>query len=138
RRTQLESESIVAELVHGFLIPEIAKQESRNKVRHAQHKYLLAAHRVIKASCNENLDDSVVTDRSQSRETTEPTHEHDQSIQYDDADEQQQQEQNREYEDEEENQGNNDETHGEEGVNHQENADDVLMRRETNDEDQEH
>ncbi|CAF0958700.1 unnamed protein product [Rotaria magnacalcarata] len=138
KRTQLESESIVAELVHGFLIPEIAKQESRNKVRHAQHKYLLAAHRVIKASCNENLDDSVVTDRSQSRETTEPTHEHDQSIQYDDADEQQQQEQNREYEDEEENQGNNDETHGEEGVNHQENADDVLMRRETNDEDQEH
>ncbi|CAF1627079.1 unnamed protein product, partial [Didymodactylos carnosus] len=31
RRTQFESEGIVAELVHGFLIPEIAKQESRAK-----------------------------------------------------------------------------------------------------------
>ena len=31
RRTQLESEGIVAELVHSFLIPEIAKQESRQK-----------------------------------------------------------------------------------------------------------
>jgi hypothetical protein len=31
RRTQLESEGIAAELVHGFLIPEVAKQESRNK-----------------------------------------------------------------------------------------------------------
>ncbi|CAF0858310.1 unnamed protein product, partial [Didymodactylos carnosus] len=31
RRTRFESEGIVAELVHGFLIPEIAKQESRGK-----------------------------------------------------------------------------------------------------------
>lgn len=57
KRTQLDSEGIVAELVHGFLIPEVAKQESRTKVRLAQHKYLLAAHQAVKESSMANLND---------------------------------------------------------------------------------
>ena len=71
----------MAELVHSFLIPEVAKQESRNKgsdtrtcpekgtasasisVRLAQHKYLIGAHRVVKETCAENLSESMVTER---------------------------------------------------------------------------
>ena len=78
RRTQLDSEGIVAELVHGFLIPEVAKQESRTKgtptfasrrissahflfhsVRLAQHKYRLAAHQAVKESSTANLNESL-------------------------------------------------------------------------------
>ena len=73
----------MAELVHSFLIPEVAKQESRNKgsdtrpcpekntasasisVRLAQHKYLIGAHRVVQETCAENLSESLVTERQQ-------------------------------------------------------------------------
>jgi len=34
RRTQLESEEIVADLVHCFLIPEVKKQTVREKGKH--------------------------------------------------------------------------------------------------------
>ncbi|CAF3060896.1 unnamed protein product, partial [Rotaria sp. Silwood2] len=121
KRTQLESEGIVAELVHGFLIPEIAKQESRNKVRLAQHKYLIAAHRVIKESCAENLNDSMIDDRPQSRET-EPNNEHYQITQDEQEEEVEREEQNREFE--EENLGEEDENREEDDKNREEEEDD--------------
>ncbi|XP_052253819.1 cilia- and flagella-associated protein 91-like [Dreissena polymorpha] len=47
KRTQLESEEIVADLVHCFLIPEVKKQTIRDKVRQDQRKFLVAAHKEI-------------------------------------------------------------------------------------------
>jgi len=46
-RDQLESEEIVADLVHCFLIPEAKKQTVREKVRRNQRRFLLAAHNEI-------------------------------------------------------------------------------------------
>lgn len=46
-RTQLQSEEIVADLVHCFLLPEVQKTTMREKVRRDQRKYLLAAHKEI-------------------------------------------------------------------------------------------
>ncbi|XP_008706417.1 cilia- and flagella-associated protein 91 [Ursus maritimus] len=47
RRTQLQSEEIVAELVYSFLIPEVQKDFVKEKVRTAQRKHILAAHQII-------------------------------------------------------------------------------------------
>ncbi|XP_012944765.1 cilia- and flagella-associated protein 91 [Aplysia californica] len=47
RRDQLESEEIVADLVHCFLIPEAKKQTVREKVRRNQRRFLLAAHKEV-------------------------------------------------------------------------------------------
>ncbi|XP_007532174.1 cilia- and flagella-associated protein 91 isoform X1 [Erinaceus europaeus] len=47
RRTQLQSEEIVAELVYSFLIPEVQKEFVKEKVRNAQRKHILAAHKII-------------------------------------------------------------------------------------------
>ncbi|XP_045358106.1 cilia- and flagella-associated protein 91 isoform X1 [Leopardus geoffroyi] len=47
RRTQLQSEEIVAELVYSFLIPEVQKDFVKEKVRNAQQKHILAAHQII-------------------------------------------------------------------------------------------
>ncbi|KAM6292235.1 cilia- and flagella-associated protein 91 isoform 2-T2 [Porphyrio hochstetteri] len=47
RRTRLQSEEIVAELVYCFLIPEAAKMSAREKVRQAQRKHIYAAHQII-------------------------------------------------------------------------------------------
>ncbi|KAI5948593.1 Cilia- and flagella-associated protein 91 [Manis javanica] len=47
RRTHLQSEEIVAELVYSFLIPEVQKGFVKEKVRNAQRKHILAAHEVI-------------------------------------------------------------------------------------------
>ncbi|XP_066203824.1 cilia- and flagella-associated protein 91 isoform X1 [Saccopteryx leptura] len=47
RRTQLQSEEIVAELVYSFLIPEAEKNFVKEKVRNAQRKHILAAHQLI-------------------------------------------------------------------------------------------
>ncbi|XP_071616580.1 cilia- and flagella-associated protein 91 [Heliangelus exortis] len=47
RRTRLQSEEIVAELVYDFLIPEAEKTSIREKVRRAQRKHIYAAHRLI-------------------------------------------------------------------------------------------
>nr|XP_020032114.1 protein MAATS1 [Castor canadensis] len=47
RRTYLQSEEIVAELVYSFLIPEVQKDSVKEKVRAAQRKHILAAHEII-------------------------------------------------------------------------------------------
>ncbi|XP_025100733.1 cilia- and flagella-associated protein 91-like [Pomacea canaliculata] len=47
RRTQLESEEIVADLVHSFLLPEVRKQSVREKIHQQQRKFLMAAHKEI-------------------------------------------------------------------------------------------
>ncbi|KFO73316.1 Protein MAATS1, partial [Cuculus canorus] len=47
RRTRLQSEEIVAELVYNFLIPEAEKMSVREKVRQSQRKHTYAAHRII-------------------------------------------------------------------------------------------
>ncbi|XP_059158097.1 LOW QUALITY PROTEIN: cilia- and flagella-associated protein 91-like [Physella acuta] len=46
-RDKLESEEIVADLVHCFLIPEAKKQTVREKVRRTQRRFLLAAHNEV-------------------------------------------------------------------------------------------
>ncbi|KAL5020064.1 hypothetical protein ScPMuIL_002956 [Solemya velum] len=53
KRTQIESEEIVANLVHCFLYPEVQKKMLREKVKKGQRKYLLAAHKEI---CKEGED----------------------------------------------------------------------------------
>ncbi|XP_004633388.1 cilia- and flagella-associated protein 91 [Octodon degus] len=47
RRTRLQSEEIVAELVYSFLIPEVQKDFIKEKVRNAQRKHILAAHQIL-------------------------------------------------------------------------------------------
>ncbi|ELU06518.1 hypothetical protein CAPTEDRAFT_90714, partial [Capitella teleta] len=47
QRTQLESEEIVSDLVHSFLLPEVQKQTVREKVMLQQRKFLQAAHNEI-------------------------------------------------------------------------------------------
>ncbi|NWR57537.1 CFA91 protein, partial [Bucorvus abyssinicus] len=47
RRTRLQSEEIVAELVYDFLIPEAEKMSTREKVRQSQRKHIYAAHQII-------------------------------------------------------------------------------------------
>ncbi|XP_073165474.1 cilia- and flagella-associated protein 91 isoform X3 [Lepidochelys kempii] len=50
RRTRLQSEEIVAELVYGFLIPELQKISVKEKVRQFQRKHISAAHQIIHRS----------------------------------------------------------------------------------------
>ncbi|XP_071428216.1 cilia- and flagella-associated protein 91 [Pithys albifrons albifrons] len=47
RRTRLQSEEIVAELVYDFLIPEAEKSSVRERVRQSQRKHIYAAHQII-------------------------------------------------------------------------------------------
>ncbi|XP_075761602.1 cilia- and flagella-associated protein 91 isoform X1 [Pelodiscus sinensis] len=49
-RTHLQSEEIVAELVYGFLIPEVQKIAVKEKVRQSQRKHISAAHQIIHRS----------------------------------------------------------------------------------------
>ncbi|XP_043927435.1 cilia- and flagella-associated protein 91 [Protopterus annectens] len=46
-RTHLQSEEIVAELVYGFLIPEVRKAYVKERVKKTQRKHTLAAHSII-------------------------------------------------------------------------------------------
>ncbi|KAK7491063.1 hypothetical protein BaRGS_00017759 [Batillaria attramentaria] len=46
-RTQLDSEEIVADLVHCFLLPEVQKSTVREKIKRQQRRFLLAAHKEI-------------------------------------------------------------------------------------------
>ncbi|XP_066562990.1 cilia- and flagella-associated protein 91 isoform X2 [Amia ocellicauda] len=46
-RTRLQSEEIVAELVYGFLIPEVKKLTVKDRVKQSQRRHLLAAHQII-------------------------------------------------------------------------------------------
>ncbi|XP_041373414.1 cilia- and flagella-associated protein 91-like [Gigantopelta aegis] len=76
-RTQLDSEEIVADLVHCFLLPEVKKMTVREKVKRSQRKYLLAAHKEIVKDTEAVIDmtsQAVQTAKGSpqlSRETTE-------------------------------------------------------------------
>uniref|UniRef100_A0A8C3PM19 Cilia- and flagella-associated protein 91 n=1 Tax=Calidris pygmaea TaxID=425635 RepID=A0A8C3PM19_9CHAR len=65
RRTRLQSEEIVAELVYSFLIPEAEKMSMREKVRQSQRKHIYAAHQIIHGDT-----ESVVADLALHRETS--------------------------------------------------------------------
>lgn len=52
KRTNVESEDIVAELVHGFLIPETQKEVHRNQVKAKQEPHLMAAHKELYSETN--------------------------------------------------------------------------------------
>lgn len=54
RRTEMDSEDIVAELVYGFLLPEAQKQYLKEKVTEQQRKYLTAAHNEIRELLTES------------------------------------------------------------------------------------
>ncbi|NXH12464.1 CFA91 protein, partial [Bucco capensis] len=47
RRTHLQSQEIVAQLVYGFMIPEAEKMSTREKVRQSQRKHICAAHQLL-------------------------------------------------------------------------------------------
>ncbi|XP_054407412.1 cilia- and flagella-associated protein 91 isoform X1 [Pongo abelii] len=64
RRTYLQSEEIVAELVYSFLIPEVQKYFVKEKVRNAQRKHILAAHQIIH-SYTESMVQKRLTEREQ-------------------------------------------------------------------------
>ncbi|KAI1242241.1 hypothetical protein IHE44_0005758 [Lamprotornis superbus] len=57
RRTRLQSEEIVAELVYNFLIPEAEKSFMRERVRQSQRKHIYAAHQIIHGSTERALAD---------------------------------------------------------------------------------
>lgn len=46
-KTETQSAEIVAEMVHGFMIPEVQKQTLRDQIHAKQRKHLVAAHRAI-------------------------------------------------------------------------------------------
>ncbi|XP_058712025.1 cilia- and flagella-associated protein 91 [Poecile atricapillus] len=57
RRTRLQSEEIVAELVYNFLIPEAEKNFMRERVRQSQRKHIYAAHQIIHGGTERALAD---------------------------------------------------------------------------------
>ncbi|XP_061221429.1 cilia- and flagella-associated protein 91 isoform X2 [Neopsephotus bourkii] len=65
RRTRLQSEEIVAEMVYDFLIPEAEKMSIREKVRQCQRKHIYAAHRIIHRDT-----ERVVADLARHQETS--------------------------------------------------------------------
>nr|CAB3263584.1 protein MAATS1-like [Phallusia mammillata] len=70
RRTVLQSEEIVSELVHCFMLPEVLKSHSRERLRQAQRKHLLAAHRIIHATTEPIIDGSATSSAAQDDEST--------------------------------------------------------------------
>ncbi|XP_054242872.1 cilia- and flagella-associated protein 91 [Indicator indicator] len=60
RRTRLQSEEIVAELVYDFLIPEAEKMSIREKVRQSQRKHMYAAHQIVHRGAEKLLADLAV------------------------------------------------------------------------------
>lgn len=66
-RDELQSKEMVAEMVYYFLLPEVEKQTTRDKVKHTQRKHLLAAHRIVYGevdkliSQNEDMKDKEMT-----------------------------------------------------------------------------
>lgn len=57
KRTQLETEEIVGDLVHNFLLPDVEKEIMREKVKQCQSKYLMAAHKEVHQSVEEILEE---------------------------------------------------------------------------------
>uniref|UniRef100_H2YHN4 Cilia- and flagella-associated protein 91 n=1 Tax=Ciona savignyi TaxID=51511 RepID=H2YHN4_CIOSA len=66
RRTLLQSEEIVSELVHSFLLPEVLKVDSRQKVKLEQRKHLLAAHRILHATTEPIINETSTSHNEQS------------------------------------------------------------------------
>eukprot|EP00118_Oscarella_pearsei_P014101 m.118722 g.118722 ORF g.118722 m.118722 type:complete len:761 (+) comp37662_c0_seq8:17-2299(+) len=66
QRTKLQSEEMVSELVHTFLLPEVEKQTMREKVKRQQRKHIVAAHRVIHETAEEVIASHKVPPRSSS------------------------------------------------------------------------
>ncbi|XP_064350947.1 cilia- and flagella-associated protein 91 isoform X3 [Camelus dromedarius] len=66
RRTQLQSEEIVAELVYSFLIPEVQKDFVKEKVRTAQRKHILAAHEIVHQHTEAMLEEDFVEQQQES------------------------------------------------------------------------
>ncbi|XP_010142939.1 PREDICTED: protein MAATS1 [Buceros rhinoceros silvestris] len=60
RRSRLQSEEIVAELVYDFMIPEAEKMSIREKVRQSQRKHIYAAHQIIHRGTERLLADLAV------------------------------------------------------------------------------
>lgn len=56
KRTQLETEEIVGDLIHNFLLPDVEKDIMREKVKQSQCKYLMAAYKEVHASVEEFLE----------------------------------------------------------------------------------
>ncbi|XP_078088181.1 cilia- and flagella-associated protein 91 [Mustelus asterias] len=65
-RTHLQSQEIVSELVHSFLIPEAHKIIMRDRVKQFQSRHLLVAHRIIhqESECIMTDDSSFVSTSS--------------------------------------------------------------------------
>ncbi|XP_072369797.1 cilia- and flagella-associated protein 91 isoform X4 [Scyliorhinus torazame] len=57
-RTRLQSQEIVSELVHSFLIPEAHKIIMRDRVKQFQSRHLLVAHRIIHNEAERIMTDS--------------------------------------------------------------------------------
>uniref|UniRef100_A0A8C2QGN4 Cilia- and flagella-associated protein 91 n=2 Tax=Cricetulus griseus TaxID=10029 RepID=A0A8C2QGN4_CRIGR len=73
RRTYLQSEEIVAELVYSFLIPEVQKDFVKEKVRNAQRKHILAAHDIIHTYTEAVIHKNArAEERRKKREESEP------------------------------------------------------------------
>ncbi|XP_027724336.1 cilia- and flagella-associated protein 91 isoform X1 [Vombatus ursinus] len=71
RRTHLQSEEIVAELVYSFLIPEVQKTFVKEKVRNLQRKHILAAHQIIHQSTEKVISQTEETPYLRQRPVTE-------------------------------------------------------------------
>ncbi|XP_046852918.1 cilia- and flagella-associated protein 91-like [Xenia sp. Carnegie-2017] len=67
-KTRLQSEEIVSELVHSFLIPEVLKITVRERVRQNQRKHLLAAHKTIHGEVEDVAQKSKLRDGEKDRE----------------------------------------------------------------------
>ncbi|CAB3979780.1 Hypothetical predicted protein [Paramuricea clavata] len=63
-KTRLQSEEIVSELMHSFLLPEVQKITVREKVRRNQRKHLLAAHKTIHSEVDDVAQKSLQKDEN--------------------------------------------------------------------------
>ncbi|XP_054510465.2 cilia- and flagella-associated protein 91 [Agelaius phoeniceus] len=71
RRTRLQSEEIVAELVYNFLIPEAEKNFMRERVRQSQRKHIYAAHQIIHRGTERALADLALHQETSATERNE-------------------------------------------------------------------
>ncbi|XP_030059857.1 cilia- and flagella-associated protein 91 [Microcaecilia unicolor] len=64
RRSHLQSEEIVAELVYSFMIPEVHKTSVKEKIRQSQTKHIYAAHRIIHDETEAVLKETCAVERA--------------------------------------------------------------------------
>ncbi|KAJ3065072.1 Cilia- and flagella-associated protein 91 [Podochytrium sp. JEL0797] len=62
-----ETNTIVADLVMSFLVPEVERECIRNQIKQDQRKYLLAAHRTVYAEVN-HVEDQLLLEVIQKQE----------------------------------------------------------------------